>query len=91
MANWEKPFDRLRDRVSADPADLESRFLLGQSLAAAAQYEEALAQFLEIVRRNRDFRDAAARKSMLDIFGLLGTGNELAERYRSELAKVLFS
>jgi putative thioredoxin len=81
----------LRARVAADPADLESRLLLAQVLAAASKHQEALDQYLEIVRRNREFHDDAARKAMLDIFDLLGSGHDLTNRYRSELAKVLFS
>jgi putative thioredoxin len=81
----------LRARVAADPADLESRFLLAQVLAAASKHQEGLDQYLEIVRRNREFHDDAARKAMLDIFDLLGPGHDLTTRYRSELAKVLFS
>jgi putative thioredoxin len=81
----------LRAKLAANPADLETRLLLGQVLAAAAKYEDALREYLEIVRRDRSFRDGAARKAMLDIFDLLGSDSPITNHYRSELAKVLFS
>jgi putative thioredoxin len=79
----------LRARVAADPNDLDARLALGRALAAHGRYEDALAELVEVVRRDRRHADEAARKAMLDVFQVLGD-DPIVDRYRGELAKALF-
>jgi putative thioredoxin len=80
----------LRARVAADPDDLDARLGLGRHLAAAGRYEPALQELLEVVRRDPEHDDQAARRAMLDLFEVIGPRAPLSERYRAELAKALF-
>ena len=82
--------EALRAQVAARPRDPALRIALGRALAAAGRHEEAFEAFLAAVERDPAFDEEAARKAMLDLFELLGADHPLTERFRGELARVLF-
>jgi putative thioredoxin len=79
----------LKAKVATDPADLEARFSLASLHAGAKRYGEALEDLLEIVRRDRNWRQGQARKQILAIFSLAEDQPELVSRYRRQLASAL--
>ena len=71
--------------LARDPNDLEARFALASAHAAALEWEPALAELLELVKRSRKFRDDGARRAMLAIFDHLGPQHSLVSDYRRQL------
>lgn len=80
----------LRANITANTNDVASRYALASLLAVEERYDEALAEFLEVVRRDRKYKDDGARKAMLALFTLLGEENPATRTYRQKLANVLF-
>ncbi len=74
--------------LARDPNDLEARFALASAHAAALDWEPALAELLELVKRNRKFRDDGARRAMLAIFDYLGPQHPTVSEYRRRLQVV---
>ena len=76
-------------KVNANPADLDSRLALAGALAAGHDYRAALEQLLEIIRRNREWKDGEARKQVLAIFNLADDA-DLVSEYRKKLSAALY-
>ncbi len=81
--------ESLRARIAANPADLEARLSLANQLVLKQEFERALEQLLEIVRRDRKFRDDIGRKTMLSLFSLITDRDDLLRRYRQALAAAI--
>lgn len=84
------PASVLSERVASDPDDLSSRQHLGASYAASGDYAAALEQFFEIMKRDRRYEDDIGRRSLLNVFKLLGDDHELVKEYRRKMAPLLY-
>lgn len=82
------PAAALEAAVAADPNDLNARHLLGVHRLVAGDTEAGLEEFLEMLRRDRGFREGLARKSLIDAFNTL-EDEDLVGRYRRKMASLL--
>ncbi|MCP1468400.1 putative thioredoxin [Sphingobium sp. OAS761] len=78
-------------RVAADPDDHEARFELAGGLMANGDRDAAADALLEIVRRDRQWNDGAARAQLLKIFEAVGLEDPWVAGQRRKLSQILFS
>ena len=79
----------LKARIAGDPADPQARMQLANLYAGRREWRAALDELLEIVKRDRNWNDQAARKQMLSIFNLAAGEPDLVAEYRRKLASAL--
>lgn len=75
--------------ISNDPDNCEARYQLSALKALDRDYDGAMEQLLEILRRDRNFREDAGRKGLLSIFELLGGSGPLVARFRALMSSAL--
>ncbi|HYE50368.1 MAG TPA: co-chaperone YbbN [Azospirillaceae bacterium] len=85
------PVAELQGAVDRDPADHQSRYDLAMALYAGGRNEQAVDHLLEIVRRDREWNDQAARKQLVKLFEALGPKDPLTVLARRKLSSILFS
>jgi putative thioredoxin len=81
----------LKTRLERNAADHQARFDLASALFAAGEREAAVDQLLELVRRDREWNEQAARKQLVKFFEAIGLGDPLTVQSRKRLSSILFS
>lgn len=81
----------LEARLAANPLDHQARFDLAVATAARGSKAEALDHLLEIVRRDRNWNEQAARKQLVQLFDAWGAKDPLTIEGRRRLSSLLFS
>ncbi|HET9762913.1 MAG TPA: thioredoxin [Casimicrobiaceae bacterium] len=82
----EADLGELSRKAATTPIDCAAKLAYARALAAAGDYEAALAEALAVVRADRTFDNDAGRRTMLMVFDALPSDSDLARRYRRELA-----
>ena len=89
LANAQPDVAALRTALEANPADAAARHALGAHYAVAGDYATALGEWLELMRCDRTYGDEAARRSLLQVFDVLGEQDPLVAHYRRRMASLL--
>ena len=79
----------LEQQINAKPDDYAARRQLAARYVLAGDYQAALEQFMEILRRAPQFEDEAGRKGLIAIFEMLGNEDPLVMTYRRRLFSLL--
>ena len=78
-------------KLAANPGDHQARFDFAILLNAQNRREEAAAELVEIIRRDRAWKDDGARKQLLQFFDAWGTVDPATVSARRKLSALLFS
>lgn len=80
----------LRARLEADQNDHQARLDLAIALQAAGDTEAAIDELLELFRRDRDWKEEAAKTQLFKIFDSLGPQDPLGQKGRRKLSSMIF-
>ncbi|HEX8232021.1 MAG TPA: thioredoxin [Caulobacteraceae bacterium] len=78
-------------RLAANADDHEARLELAKALAGRGDLGGAVDQLLEIIAKDRDWNDGAARKQLLTVFEAAGATSEVTKQGRRRLSSILFA
>jgi len=76
--------------LAADPEDHATRIRLARARIAAKDHAAGLEHLLTVVRADAGEHRAEAKKTMLEVFAMLGLEDKLANEYRFKLSLELF-
>ena len=78
------------DKMQKNPADLDCKMNYSKILFKENNFSECIDVLLEMFRKDKEWKDAYARKQLLLIFDHLGSENELSKKGRRALTSLIF-
>jgi putative thioredoxin len=85
------PLAELEKKVADNPLDHQARFDLAVALNSKGRRAEAVDNLIEIVKRDRQWKEDGARKQLVQFFEAWGPTDEATVNGRKRLSSILFS
>lgn len=73
-----------------EPDNMDIGYQLAVQYSQSGRVREALEILMDILQRDREFRDGEARRTLLDIIRALGKGDPLAAEYQRKLFALMY-
>ncbi len=82
--------EAFEEKLKTDENDLDARYNLACCLAAEENYQQALEEFLTIVKKNKKYKEGLATKAMVKVFSIIGQRHPMSDEYRDKLEWLLY-
>jgi putative thioredoxin len=87
----ESDTSELEKRIAANPDDIDARFELAGAKMASGDRDSAADTLLDIIARDREWNEGAARKRLLQLIEAQGLEDPWARTQRRRLSALLFT
>ena len=81
---------KLRSAAQASPDDMDAQMAFAEAAYAAGERDDAADTLLEMVAKDREWNDGAARAKLVQIFEAIGLEDDWVIATRRRLSRVLF-
>lgn len=80
----------LEEQLAAAPENTQIAYELAVQYSQVDRSQDALELLINILRKDMNFADGNAKKTIMDILSALGQGNAIASQYRRQLYSLLY-
>lgn len=82
--------EALQAQLKADPGNLDVAYQLAVQFSQDGHHRDALELLYSILQQKLNFKDGAAKKTMMDMIASLGKGDPLAVEYQRKVYTLLY-
>lgn len=84
-------FELLEQPQTLPDGSAKQPYLAAIEKLYARDFDEALQQFIDLIRTHRTYHDDGARKACIAIFNFLGQDHELSQKHRRDFSSALYA